>query len=130
MILKIKFKNEEREDAVLNLVDNEWQFFVRFGNRNDTDNFLVVSNTLYNMTNSQFIFNFFNDMKDIPYSEIDDVQLYYNDEPESILFSAKSLNFYYTFMFIEYKYNSNMVQEGTQDRGLIYTFVFKNIIEE
>ena len=130
MVLRIKFKDPDRDDAILSLVDNEWQFFVRFGSRQDTENFLVVSNTMYNMTNSQFIFDFFNSMKNVPYEEIADVQLFYDNEDGGQLFSADSLGFTYNTMFIEYKYNSNMLQEGTKDRGLIYTFVFRDKIEE
>ena len=62
--------------------------------------------------------------------EIADVQLFYDNEDGSQLFSADSLGFTYNTMFIEYKYNSNMLQEGTKDRGLIYTFVFRDKIEE
>lgn len=124
MILKLTLKNEE--ERTLDLYDNEWQFFVRSGNRNDTDNMLIISNTLYNMNNSQYIIDFFNSVKNIPYADILNVQLLYSEDTNIVIFDSASLNFYYNHMYVEYKYNSDRVQEGMQDRGFIYGFVFRS----
>lgn len=114
-------------EAVLPLVDNEWQFFVHMGNREDMDNRLIISNTLYDIMNSGDIRKFFKTYRNTPHETISNIQLYSNDE--ILLFDATELGFQYKDMFIEFKYNSNMVEMSTQDRGLIYEFRFINKAE-
>ena len=119
MLLKVILENEEK---VLSLQEEEWQFLVHFGSRDDTDNQLMICNTLYDMTNSQAILDFFDEIREIPYEDIKNIQIVVNNN--IVLFDARSLGFYYRHMFLEFKYNSNMIQIGTQDRGLIYSFIF------
>ena len=128
MILKMIFIDET--EAVLELPENEWQFFVHFGNRFDVDNRLIISNTLYDITNSKYIRDFFNTYRGIPAEQVSNILLYVYDD--ILMFDASELGFQYKDQFIEYKYNSNMAEMSTQDRGLIYEFRFitKNTIKE
>ena len=121
MILKLSYLDGSENN--LELPEKEWQFFVHFGNRNDVDNRLIISNTLYTMVNSGYVRAFFNANRTFSPEQITNVQLFMND---ILLFDANEIGFQYKDMFMEYKYNSNMNEMSTQDRGLIYEFRFSN----
>ena len=126
--MKLRIILKDSSYHILPLIEEEWEFSVRFGSRNDSDNLLLISNSLYNMSNGQNIIDFFQSVRNIPYEDILNVQLYTNDEV--LLFDSASLGFYYNHMYIDYKYNSSMDAIGMAHKGLTYGFAFRSAAPE
>lgn len=126
MLLKIILLNGQ--EYSLSCEENEWQYLIHFGSKNDVDNRFIISNTLLDMSNSQYVLDFFNETRDIPYEQVETIQLFVNGIQ---VFDSYNLGYFYKEMYIEYKYNSNMVQISTADRGLIYQFILRrNVLKE